>query len=78
MARKKVTQREFYSDIVRQNIFRHVSPAWIQKTLGISYQTARSWEIDGGKMPAWRYFQIRREIENHGVSEVIRRIRGRA
>lgn len=58
------TKRDYYSSQIRQEIFGSGrSAAWIAEKTGIPESTVRSWRADPGKMPAFRYLQIKSIIK---------------
>jgi hypothetical protein len=55
--------KEYYADKIRRDIFSKIKPMWLERHLGIKYTTAYTWKKDPGKMPAWRYLQIIKQME---------------
>lgn len=55
--------KEYYADEIRRDIFSKIKPMWLERHLGIKYTTAYTWKKDPGKMPAWRYLQIIKQME---------------
>lgn len=58
------SKRNYYSSQIRQEIFgQGRSAAWIAEKTGIPESTVRSWRADPGRMPAFRYLQIKQLIK---------------
>ena len=58
------TKRSYYASQIRQEIFgQGRSAAWIAEKTGIPESTVRSWRADPGRMPAFRYLQIKQLIK---------------
>lgn len=65
---KKASPRERYGDMVRDEVFgtEHSgirSAVYLSRMTGINVETLRSWKRDPGRMPAYRYLQIKKIIE---------------
>lgn len=60
---QRTDPKEYYADKIRIDVFCKVTPKWLERHLGIKYVTAYEWRKDPGKMPAWRYLQIIKQME---------------